>query len=234
MKPTVLLISCEHGSNKVPAKYMHLFGEKKLLLKTPQAYEVGALKIAEFIQDKLNCDLVTAKVSRLLIDCDHGLHHRNCFSKYSKKLSLEEKGELIDTYYHPYHNTIKKKIIAHIEKEQQVLHLSIHTFQPILKRILLNTAVGVLYHPHRHAEKEVSRIIHSLLLQQTPSYKTRMNYPFSGKNDFVLQSFRKQFEEKDYLGIKLDINQALLSSDAELEQMSDVLVQVFKELLQVL
>ncbi len=45
-----------------------------------------------------------------------------------------------------------------IQNNQQVLHLSIHTFNPVEKGKMHNAAIGLLYDPKRHAEKEVARI----------------------------------------------------------------------------
>ncbi|HVT62366.1 MAG TPA: N-formylglutamate amidohydrolase [Legionellaceae bacterium] len=234
MKPTVLVLSCEHAVNKVPARYAHLFAKKKLILKTHRAFDFGAIEIATAITKQLHCDFVSSKVSRLLIDCDHSLHHANCFSKFSKKLPESEKNALIEKYYDPFHQTLKETISHHIAQQQQVLHISLYTFMPILKGVFLNTGISVLYDSHRHAEKEVARIFHGLLMQEPPCYKIRLNYPFPGTHDYVLQSLRHVFAEKDYLGIKLGINQALISTPQELHTISHGIIHSMQELLALL
>ncbi|MCR9192036.1 MAG: N-formylglutamate amidohydrolase [Gammaproteobacteria bacterium] len=234
MKPTVLVISCEHAVNKVPAKYADLFAHKKLLLKTPRAYDIGATQIATYLQKHLDCEYVKTKITRLLIDCDHSLQHKHCFSKYSKKLSTDQKDHLIETYYNPFYQELQDIIEAHIAAGRQVLHVSIYTFMPIFKGMFLNTGIGILYDSYRHGEKEVARIIHGLLMQETPAYKIRLNYPFSGKNDHILQSFRKSFAEKDYLGIKLGVNQALLSPPKEGRAIREAVTNSLSELLMLL
>ena len=235
MKPTVLVLTCEHGSNKVPKKYAHLFRHKQLILKSPRAYDYGASHIARHLQKDLNCDLVETKITRLLIDCNHSTAQRKrCFSKYTKTLSTAEKDELIAKYYTPFYQTIQKKISDHIALGHQVLHLSIYTFAPFLKGLFLNTGIGLLYNAHRHGEKEVARIIHGLLKHETISFKTRHNYPFLGSHDYVLNSFRKQFSEKDYLGIKLGINQVLITTTSEQDLVCRMLRHSLRELLALL
>lgn len=234
MKPTILIISCEHGSNKVPKKYAHLFESKQLILQTPRAYDIGASHIAKHLHNALHCDLVQTKVTRLLIDNNHGLHHARCFSKFSKKLSVAEKDTLIKTYYEPFQHELQQKINDHIAQGQQVLHLSLYTFAPILKGLFLNTGIGLLYNAHRHGEKEVARIIHGLLQHRTPTYKIRHNYPFLGTNGYLLNSFRNQFPEKDYLGIKLGINQVLINDPHNLQIVTHILDHVLHELLELL
>lgn len=234
MKPTVLVISCAHGSNEAPKKYFPVFEGKELILQTPRAYDIGAQYITTHLQKTLDCDTVQAKVTRLLIDCDHSLHHERCFSRYSKRLSPDKKQALIKTYYEPFHHDLQEKITAHIAQGQQVLHLSIFTFAPILKGLFLKTAIGVLYDAHRHGEKEVARIFHGLLNNETPPYKIRHNFPFLGTHDYIINSFRKKFPEKDYLGIKLGINQALVPNAHEQGEIHKMLFHTLHQLLNLL
>lgn len=234
MKQTILVISCEHGSNEVPKKYAHLFEKKKLILQTKRAYDIGALYIAEYLHNELQAELVKTKVTRLLIDCEHKPHGNRCFSKFSKRLSDIEKKSLIEHYYEPFHAELINTITHHIEKGQQVLHLSLFSFAPFLKGLFVNAGIEILYDAHRHAEKEVVRIMHSLLNHETPAYKIRHNYPFSGTHDHLLSIFRKKFSEKEYLGIKLGINQALVATHENQNIICKMLTHAFRELLEML
>ncbi len=235
MKPTILIISCEHGSNKIPKKYAHLFKHRPSAFNTPDAFDIGAQHLAQHLHKVLKCDLVQTKVSRLLIDCNHSKSKlTQCFSKFTKKLPKADKQLLIDTYYLPFHQELEQKIVEHIAQGYQVLHLSLYTFAPFLNGLFLNTAVGLLYNTHRHGEKEVARIIHGLFQQKTPTYKIRHNFPFLGRHDYVLNSFRKQFSERDYLGIKLGVNQVLITNPHEQRVMCKLMRQTFSELLELL
>lgn len=234
MKPTILVISCAHGSNDVPKKYLPMFEGKELILQTPRAYDIGARYLTKHLQKTLECDAVQAKVTRLLIDCNHSLHHARCFSKYSKRLPTTQKQALIKTYYQPFHHDLEEKITAHIALGQQVLHLSLFTFAPILKGLFLKTAIGLLHDPHRHGEKEVVRILHGLLDKESPPYKIRHNFPFTGNHDYIINTFRKKFSEKDYLGIKLGINQALVTTIHDQSEIHKMLSHTLHKLLYVL
>lgn len=234
MKPTILVLSCEHAVNTVPAEYVDLFKKSQKMLKSAYAYDIGAAQITAYLQQTLHCDIIKTNITRLLIDCDHSIHHSHCFSKYTKNLSDADKTTLIDTYYHPFYHQLQTCIASHIANKQQVLHISIHTFTPILRGLFQNTGIGVLYDSHRHAEKEVARLIHGVLLQETPPYRIRQNHPFSGSNDYVLKHFRSLYSEKEYLGIKMDINQALIKDENNLETVSKALSHTLHELLQLL
>ena len=234
MKPTILVISCAHGSHHAPKKYLSLFNHNEHILQTPRAYDLGAQYLAQHLHKQLDCDLIEAKVTRLLIDCNHSLEHARCFSKYSNRLSNEKKGQLIDRYYQPYHNDLQNIIADHITNGYQVLHLSIFTFKPILNGLFLKTAISLLYDGRRHAEKEVTRILHGLLEKETPSYKIRHNFPFLGNHDYVSNTLRKKFAEQEYLGIKLGINQALLTHQHARGDVLKILLNSLHKLLDLL
>lgn len=234
MKPTILVISCEHGSNKVPKKYAHLFESKELILQTARAYDLGTSHIANQLHTALHCDFVQARITRLLIDCSRSLHHSRCFSKFSKQLHSDEKNKLITSYYEPFHQNLHETIAAHIAQGQQVLHLSLFTFPPIFHRLFLSTAIGISYDAHRHGEKEVVRILHGLLNKETPSYRIRHNNPLLGPRDRTLSLLREKFEEKEYLGIKLGLNQALITTPHEQDKICKMLVHSLQRLLELL
>lgn len=213
MIPTVLVISCEHAVNTIPDEYMHLFKNHKSILHSRRAMDLGALDITRALTRNLNIGFTQSQVSPLLIDCNRSLTHSYCFSKFTKDLPNNIKQNLIENYYLPFREQTKVVIDSHIKNKEQVLHLSIHTFKPILKGLIQNAGLGLLYDPHRHGEKEVARIWHGLLLQQTPAYRLRMNYPFRGDHDNFATDLRRIYEEKDYLGMELEINQALLNTE---------------------
>ena len=100
--------------------------------------------------------------------------------------------------------------------------------------ITRNAGIGLLYDPKRHGEKEVAREWAGLLNQQTPTYRVRMNYPYSGSSDGFTTTLRKQHPEKDYLGIELEINQTLVKDEESLNAVISALSQSLKELLQLL
>ncbi|MCP0913859.1 MULTISPECIES: N-formylglutamate amidohydrolase [Legionella] len=234
MKPTILVISCEHGGNDVPPQYALLFKDNAEILATHRAYDAGSLAIAEYLQQKFSCDFVYTTITRLLIDCNRSLNHPKCFSEFTKKLSRAEKQVLIDAYYLPYRRKLESLIQQHIALGHQVLHLSIHSFVPELKGVIRNAAISLLYDYQRHAEKEVARIWRGLLLEQTPAYRIRMNYPYRGDSDGFTSALRKQYSEKEYLGIEVESNQALIDHEYLFSQLLHVLSASLKDLLQVL
>lgn len=234
MKPTTLFVSCEHAVNTVPSAYLKLFHTQEAVLKTHRAMDFGALEIARHFSHAFSCELTTATVTRLLIDCNRSLSNAHCFSEFTQELSQNEKQKIIDQYYLPYRNQTEKLIQSHIDRGHQVLHISSHSFTPVFEGVTRNAGIGLLYDPSRHGEKEVAREWRSLLCQETPTYRVRMNYPYLGTSNGFTTALRKKHPEKNYLGLELEINQTLVADETSLNTLANILSTSLKELLQLL
>ncbi len=233
MKPTLLFLSCEHAVNTIPPVYQYLFKQHEALLQTHRAIDVGAMDIMMDLHRVFACDYTHATVSRLLIDCNRSLTHSHCFSEFTKQLPEKEKKQLVDQYYLPYRQQTETNIAHHIAQGYQVLHLSIHSFTPVLQGVTRNASLGLLYDPKRHGEKEVARQWRSILAQQT-NYRIRMNYPYKGNGDGFTTYLRKCHPERDYLGLELEMNQSLVENKEELSTLALALSTSLNELLQLL
>ena len=204
MKKTILLLSCEHASPYIPEDFQNI--DLPHSDNPFEKYDPFADELTQNIASLLNCDHFLGNISRQLIDLNKPAHLNHCFSL---PLSDEHQQHLLEQYYHPYHNQIFKTIQQHIQHNHQVMHVSVHTFNPEENGIEHNAAIGLLYDPNRHAEKEVVRIWNELLIKRTP-YRVRLNYPRSGKSDNLTSLCRKKWKEHDYLGIELECNASLL------------------------
>ena len=234
MKPTVLILSCTHGVNTVPKELLYLFAHHKKVLQSNHALDTGCLELTEQLSKHLGCEYTSSSVTHLLVDCNRDSNHSNCFSRFTRQLPDNTKQQLIDQYYVPFHQATHKLIQDHISSGEQVLHISLRTFKPILNGLYRNAAVGLLYDPHRHAEKEVARIWRGLLLQQTPACRVRMNYPYAGIQFNLQKTLRKHYTESDYLGLQLTVNHTLLEKIDALFQLTRVIHASLSELLQLL
>jgi predicted N-formylglutamate amidohydrolase len=234
MKTTIPVISCEHAGNDIPNAYLPLFAQQEAILNTHRAFDIGAFDIAEALYTTCQCPHVHTTISRLLIDCNRSLSNRALFSEFTQSLSSTEKQTLIDTHYLPYRKQAEDLIQQQIDQGKQVLHLSIHTFTPMFKEKPRTTAIGLLYDPHRHGEKEVARVWSSLLTNYSPCYRVRMNYPYRGVSDGFTSLLRKQHPEDHYLGIEVEINQALLQDQASFSELNMILSDSLVALLQLL
>lgn len=210
-----LILTCEHATNLLPSSYHSLFKNEQDLLNTHEGFDIGAFEVYKSLQNLAHYSL-HYPWSRLLIEINRSLHHPNLFSIISKKMDKAEKNRIITNYYEPYRNQIQQKIKESIDRGEQVLHLSIHSFTPILNGYVRETDLGILYDPRRNAEKDWVENFRKELSLQFGQFRIRMNYPYLGKADGFTTSLRTKFT-RQYLGIELEINQKLFKNLDETE-----------------
>ena len=68
------------------------------------------------------------------------------------------------------------------------------------------------YTIHSARPRGVSPCRGSIALQQAMDRRVRRNYPYRGAADGLTTALRRLFKPKDYLGLEIEINQALLAS----------------------
>lgn len=226
-----LLISCEHGGNRVPPEYQSLFLGQNGLLESHRGYDPGALQLAKMLAREMRVHLAKAETTRLLIDLNRSPQSKTLFSEIVAGLDNKEKQLIIERYYLPYRAFVAKQIRDYIACGAQVVHLSVHSFTPTLHGKLRNADLGLLYDPACLEEKKFCRSWQGLLNQQLPGRKIRCNYPYRGTADGLVRTLRSCLKPQDYLGIELEVNQALVEGKRGFpETLQDGLLRTLQEL----
>src|SRR5690606_16900417 len=122
------------------------------LLSSHKGYDIGSKPAFETLREKADFALFNG-TTRLLVELNRSLHHPHLFSEISKQLSREEKQEVIWQYYTPYRRQAEQAIRERILSGDEVIHLSVHTFTPVLNGDFRKADIGLLYDPSRMAEK---------------------------------------------------------------------------------
>lgn len=200
-------ITCEHGGNRIPARYREFFKGKEALLHSHRGYDAGALRVARELSAALSAPLLVSTVSRLLVDLNRSLHHPKLFSEATRPLSDELRHAILGGHYLPYRAKAEIAIGQMIESSQRVLHISSHSFTPELDGKVRNADIGLLYDPAREGEAMLCRRWQAALKECAAGLRTRMNYPYAGTSDGFTVYLRKRFPAERYLGIELEINQ---------------------------
>ena len=177
-----ILITCEHASNRVPKKYHIPAG----LLNTHKAYDKHASYAARRLAKILGVETFEGQYTRLVVD----LNRKKAVSRYFPT----------DRWMEDHHREWRKKAMDY----SPGLHISVHSFAPILKGVKRDADIGLLYDPSRDGEKCLCKRLKKML----PGYKVRMNYPFRGIADGLTTAMRKSMGN-DYIGIELELNQRL-------------------------
>lgn len=200
------LITCEHAGNFVPANYRYLFLGNEAVLDTHRGIDIGAGALAENLADSLKLPLYVNVVSRLLIDSNRSKFNPELYSEFSKTLDPVVKKFLMKKYYTAYRQQVYEWIKERARKTDSVVHLSIHTFTPVLKGEVRSADIGILYDEKREPEAKIARQLVSELGIFAPQFVTKHNYPYLGTADGFTTYLRKEFRPQNYSGIEIEVN----------------------------
>lgn len=206
-KPVSLLITCEHGGNQIPPRYRRLFRGHEGLLQTHRGYDPGGLTMAKDLAEAFKATLFVATVSRLLIDLNRSIGHPKLYSEATRPAPAGVRREILEAHYLPYRSQVEAHIASEIARGQRVIHISSHSFTPVLDGEVRNADIGLLYDPSRAAEAKLCQGWQAALKAITPETRVRRNYPYTGKSDGFTAHLRRQFAERAYAGIELEVNQ---------------------------
>lgn len=204
-----MLVSCEHGGNRIPLPYRSLFQtvQHRLLLDSHRGFDPGALIMARELARILTAPLVASTVSRLLIDLNRSLGHPHLYSEVTRDTPAEVRRNIVDRYYLPYRTKAENRIGQAVGDGKRVVHISCHSFTPEYDGKVRNADIGLLYDPTRSGELELCGHWKDALKDCGPELKVRRNYPYAGKNDGFTAYLRRRFPPEAYIGIELEINQ---------------------------
>lgn len=204
------LITCEHGGNRIPKAYRPLFEGHAALLGTHRGYDPGALGTARALARSLAAPLVSSTISRLLVDLNRSLGHPHIFSTMTRYAPTALRTKIIEQHYLPYRQRVEHRVAQSVALGRRVLHISSHSFTPVLDGDWRQADLGLLYDPGRHGEAKLCARWQKLLQASAPELRVRRNYPYLGKGDGLTTYLRQQFDSGSYIGVELELNQAIV------------------------
>ena len=210
MAKAILILTCEHASNKLPAAFKKAVPAE--VLKTHRAYDIGAVqvfrKLVKFAKPDFFCE---GKFSRLFVDLNRTITNKSAFSDYLR--NNENAKESATKYWNEYRAAIEKFVDSALKPKTRaaksaptIIHLGIHSFTPTLNGKVRNTDIGILYDPSRPQERAYANVIKAEIKRLYPAMKVRFNYPYKGSSDGLTTTLRKKFGPQ-YVGIEIEINQ---------------------------
>lgn len=224
------IFTCEHGGNKIPAEYSNLFKPHRILLETHRGYDIGILEIFKYFTQQFEVPNYYSEISRLIIELNRSTHHKDLFSFITKPLDEQAKENIISNYYLPYRDQVTVEINSLIKQNQNVIHISFHSFAPVLNKKERKADIGLLYDPKSEKEKAFCKKWKNELLLAHPNLKVRFNYPYLGIADGFTSYLRKRFGYDKYRGIELEVNQKLLQSPIGIQEIQKLLVNSFQRI----
>jgi len=204
------VVTCEHGGNRVPSRYQDAFAGAASVLASHRGWDPGALTLARRLARSLGAKLVVATTTRLLVDLNRSEHHRAVFSQFSRPLPDSARQRIFDTYYRPYRSAVRAAIDGYLQDGARVVHISAHSFVPVLDGVVRRADVGLLYDPRRKREADLCRALANVLASEMPHLRVRRNYPYRGDADGLTTSLRRVYRGNEYAGVEIELNQGLL------------------------
>jgi len=149
---SVLLIICDHASNRVPEEYGGL-GLPSAALQRHIAWDIGAAGVTEMLARRFDATAVLSEVSRLLVDCNRHFEDPSLAPAVSdgtevpanRNLSPAERGRRWRTYHQPYHAAVAKRLEARLARGQDPVLLSIHSMTPSMNGIARPWQIAVCW-----------------------------------------------------------------------------------------
>jgi predicted N-formylglutamate amidohydrolase len=208
------VVTCEHGGNRIPAAYAELFHGWQARLSSHRGYDPGALVMARDLAAALQAPLVASTVSRLLIDLNRSLSSPQVWSEATCALSpTQQTGHRVAPLRALPAAADGDRGDA-VAAGQRVIHVSSHSFTPVLDGQVRNADVGLLYDPARSGEVAVAARWKAAFAEQAGELRVRRNYPYQGKDDGLTSAMRRRFPPDQYVGIEIELNQALRAGTA--------------------
>lgn len=200
------LFTCEHGGNEVPPVYAPLFRGAEGALESHRGWDAGALEVFANLAPAFGEAAFAATTTRLLIDLNRSLHHPRVFSEFTRPLPAEERARIVTHWWQPWRESVADRIGAWLVDGYPALHLSVHSFVPMLHGVRRSTDIGLLYDPASATERAFCGRWRELLVAR--GWRVRLNYPYRGKADGHTTALRRRFP-RGYAGVELELNQAL-------------------------
>ncbi len=242
-----ILLTCEHGSKKIPKRY-GLLGLKKIDFQSSKdIYDPGSIELVKRLVEKKKVSWISAGYSRLFIDANRQLNKNEKF--YASPLKREiitvknekeffikvplniknfekEKEIRFKKYVTPYQNKLKELIFKIENKHSQVIILSIHSFYPFYNGEKRDVDIDFIV---LEKDKKID-FLFKKIKKEAPYLKIVKNKPWGIKDVFDAGggSIPLNFYKKNNLKIiYLDINNIHLNNNEKIEKMAELIKKVF-------
>jgi predicted N-formylglutamate amidohydrolase len=206
-----LLITCEHAGNRIPRACAPLFRRAGPALASHRGWDRGALELARLLARRSGGALLAVSWSRLLADANRSETNPQIWSSITAALPASERERILERYWRPHRRSVEAAVAAAAARGR-VVHVAVHSFTPRLGGQLRNADIGLLYDSRRAGEARLCRRWAAILRRLDPQLRIRFNYPYRGAADGLTTGLRRRHGGARYLGIELEINQALVAA----------------------
>ncbi len=210
-----LVLSCEHGGARVPARYAAALRGARAALATHRGQDAGALVLARELARDFDAPLFACTTTRLLVDPNRSLGNPALFSAWTRLLPPEEREAIVARWWRPHRVAVEGAVVELLgagrsprgARSRTVLHVSVHSFTPRFRGRPRPIDVALLYDPAREREAAFARVWLGALRARRADLRLRRNSPYRGDADGLTTHLRRRFDERSYLGLELEVSQ---------------------------
>jgi predicted N-formylglutamate amidohydrolase len=206
------VLTCEHGGNRIPSAYAHLFRGAGTVLASHRGWDPGALTLARLLARDLHWPLLAVTWSRLFVEANRAPTNPRIWSRFTRDLPKVERERILARWWRPHRESVEAAVAAGVARGRRVVHVAVHSFTPELDGAVRNADIGLLYDSRRKREAQLCRRWAATLHGLDPGLRLRYNYPYNGAADGLTTWLRRHYPESRYIGIELEINQALVDA----------------------
>lgn len=225
-----MIVTCEHGGHKIPLSCRRYFTGRRHVLQSHRGWDKGALELARELATAIRAPLVASETSRLLVDLNRSLHHPRLFSEFTDNCNAETKQNILNAFYLPYRNNVDHRVKTATKNRKSVIHFSIHSFTPRLGNKIRNTDIGLLYDPGRKTERRLCISLQESIGKMAGAWKVRRNYPYRGNADGFTTWLRKKYNDKQYCGIEIEINQKIFQDKTKCNLLKQTIITAIESI----
>ncbi|MFW6199870.1 MAG: N-formylglutamate amidohydrolase [Gemmatimonadota bacterium] len=220
-----VLVSCEHAGNRVPPEWEHLFREDSETLLSHRGWDPGSREVAETVARTLEAPFHPHEVTRLLADTNRSPDSPTLFGERIRVLPGSERERILEEHHEPHRKRVEGAVAKRVSTGP-VLHVSVHTFTPVLDGERRTTGVGILYDPDRGTERRIAEGWLARLESALPRLELHPNRPYTGVADGLTTALRSVFDPFEYSGIEVEVRSDLVhGQEGEPKRFGRILAQ---------
>jgi predicted N-formylglutamate amidohydrolase len=212
-----VVVTCEHASNDIPALWKEKLAIPKSILATHRAWDPGTPDLGKAIAKSVGTKCRMGKATRLLVDLNRSPDNPAVFSKWStKNLSTKDREKLLQSHHGAFWRQTRAEIDTRRARSKcEILHVSVHSFTPVLRGERRRVDIGILYDPERAREAELATkwLRHLQQAANTAGLKNiciAANEPYLGISDAHTTSLRGTLNPDWYSGVEIEVNQKIV------------------------
>lgn len=204
-----VIVTCEHASPRIPESCRADLVPYAAEQETHRLYDWGAAEVARPLARAFKAPLFLGDVCRLAIDLNRSLDSPELHAPPIRDGEPSRRARLAETRYKPFRAAALAAASEGVAQCGRILHLSVHTFTPVLDGARRSVDIGILFDPDRAEENRLGLAWIEALRTARPDLRIHANQPYEGKADGHTTALRAQYPDAQYSGVEIELSQAL-------------------------